>query len=100
MVAQVFIGKGGVVPLHRHESEQISYILKGALKFELQGTEVTVHEGEVLHIPSPLRRYWDQFLTSLYGPDQAGSQPSADARHRALELVHGRRRVPFPADVP
>src|ERR1700712_3342651 len=52
MVAQVFIKKDGVVPLHQHESEQITYILKGALKFELQGREVVVHEGEVLHIPS------------------------------------------------
>ncbi len=52
MVAQVFLKKDAVVPLHHHESEQITYILKGALKFELQGREVVVHEGEVLHIPS------------------------------------------------
>jgi quercetin dioxygenase-like cupin family protein len=52
MVAQVFLKKDAVVPLHHHESEQITYILKGALKFELQGSEVVVHEGEVLHIPS------------------------------------------------
>ena len=52
MVAQVFIKKGGVVPEHRHESEQITYILEGALKFQLEGREVVVHEGEVLHIPS------------------------------------------------
>jgi quercetin dioxygenase-like cupin family protein len=52
MVAQVFLKKDAVVPLHHHESEQITYILKGALKFELQESEVVVHEGEVLHIPS------------------------------------------------
>jgi len=52
MVAQVFIAKDGIVPLHQHESEQITYILKGALHFKLEGREVTVHEGEVLHIPS------------------------------------------------
>jgi quercetin dioxygenase-like cupin family protein len=52
MVAQVFFKKGGVVPLHSHENEQITYILEGALKFELEGAEVTVHKGEVLHIPS------------------------------------------------
>ncbi len=52
MVAQVFIAKDGIVPLHHHESEQITYILKGALHFKLDGREVTVHEGEVLHIPS------------------------------------------------
>ena len=52
MVAQVFIKKDAVVPLHRHESEQITYILEGALKFELEGQEVIVRQGEVLHIPS------------------------------------------------
>jgi quercetin dioxygenase-like cupin family protein len=52
MVAQVFLKKDAVVPLHQHDSEQITYILKGALKFELQGREVVVHAGEVLHIPS------------------------------------------------
>jgi len=40
------------VPLHQHESEQVTYILEGALKFELDGREITVHAGEVLVIPS------------------------------------------------
>lgn len=52
MVARLFIPRGAVVPLHRHESEQITYIIEGALKFELEGREVVVHQGEVLHIPS------------------------------------------------
>jgi len=52
MVAQVFLKKGAVVPEHHHESEQITYILDGALKFELEGKEVTVRKGEVLRIPS------------------------------------------------
>ncbi len=52
MVAQVFLAKGAVVPEHHHESEQITYILEGALKFELEGREVIVRQGEVLHIPS------------------------------------------------
>ena len=52
MTALVYFKKDAVVPLHSHESEQITYILKGALKFELQDKEVVVREGEVLHIPS------------------------------------------------
>src|ERR1700727_499384 len=52
MVAQVFLKKNAVVPEHHHESEQITYILEGALKFELEGKEVVVRKGEVLHIPS------------------------------------------------
>ncbi len=52
MVAQVFLKKDAVVPEHRHENEQITYILEGALKFELEGREVVVRKGEVLLIPS------------------------------------------------
>ena len=52
MVAQVFLKKDAVVPEHHHESEQVTYILEGALKFELEGREVIVRQGEVLLIPS------------------------------------------------
>jgi quercetin dioxygenase-like cupin family protein len=52
MVAQVFISKGGVVPEHHHESEQITYILEGALEFEIEGRTIVVSAGQVLRIPS------------------------------------------------
>src|ERR1041384_2510690 len=52
MVAQVFLAKGAVVPEHFHESEQITYIMEGALKFELEGKEVVVAKGQVLRIPA------------------------------------------------
>jgi len=55
MVAQVFLKKGAIVQAHTHESEQITYILEGALRLWL-GTngeqEVTVRAGEILTIPS------------------------------------------------
>jgi quercetin dioxygenase-like cupin family protein len=52
MIAQIYLKKGALVPRHSHESEQITYVLQGALKFFVAGEEVTVREGEVLHIPS------------------------------------------------
>ncbi|HMD48605.1 MAG TPA: cupin domain-containing protein, partial [Bryobacteraceae bacterium] len=52
MVAQVFLKKDAVVPEHHHESEQLTLILDGALKFQLEGKEVIVRKGEVLRIPS------------------------------------------------
>jgi|SRR5579875_185371 quercetin dioxygenase-like cupin family protein len=52
MVAQVFLKKDAVVPEHHHESEQITYIVEGALKFDIEGRQVIVRAGEVLHIPS------------------------------------------------
>jgi quercetin dioxygenase-like cupin family protein len=52
MVAQVFLVKGAVVPEHKHQSEQITYILEGALLFEIDGKEILVGKGQVLRIPS------------------------------------------------
>ena len=44
MLAQIYLKRGALVPMHAHESEQMTYILQGALRFLI--------EGEVLHIPS------------------------------------------------
>ena len=55
MLAHVYLKKGGIVPRHRHENEQISYILEGALRFwigEDESEEIVVRAGEVLHLPS------------------------------------------------
>jgi quercetin dioxygenase-like cupin family protein len=52
MVAQLSLSKGCVVPRHDHESEQISCIMEGALRFELEGREIVGRAGEVLVIPS------------------------------------------------
>jgi len=52
MLAQIYLKKGAVVPMHSHESEQITYVLQGALRFLIDGELITVREGEVLVIPS------------------------------------------------
>ena len=52
MLAQIYLKKGALVPMHAHESEQITYVLQGALKFLIAGEDITVREGEVLLIPS------------------------------------------------
>jgi quercetin dioxygenase-like cupin family protein len=52
MLAQVYLKRGAVVPMHSHDSEQLSYVLQGALRFLVGGESITVREGEVLHIPS------------------------------------------------
>jgi len=52
MLAHVLLKTGSIVPAHSHENEQLTYILKGALKFDIDDREIIVREGEVLHIPS------------------------------------------------
>ena len=57
MLAHVYLDKGCIVPRHSHENEQITYILKGALRFWLgedEQEEIVVRAGEVLLIPSNL----------------------------------------------
>ena len=52
MLAQIYLKRGALVPLHAHESEQMTYVLQGALRFLVDGEEIIVREGEVLHIPA------------------------------------------------
>jgi quercetin dioxygenase-like cupin family protein len=51
-LARFALKKGGVVPRHAHEQEQLSYVLDGALTFVVNGQNVLVSAGEVLQIPS------------------------------------------------
>ncbi len=52
MLTQIYLKRGALVPMHKHESEQMTYVLQGGLKFLVGGDEVIVREGEVLVIPS------------------------------------------------
>ena len=51
MLAQVYLKRGCQVPIHTHDSEQMIYVLQGALRCLVGGEEVTLREGEVLHVP-------------------------------------------------
>ena len=52
MLARVLLKKGCIVPEHSHPNEQLTYIVEGALKFWIDGQEITVRAGETLCIPS------------------------------------------------
>ena len=52
MLAQIYLKRGALVPMHSHDSEQMTYVLQGSLRFLVGGEEIVVREGEVLHIPS------------------------------------------------
>jgi quercetin dioxygenase-like cupin family protein len=52
MLAQIYLKRGALVPIHAHESEQMTYVLQGALRYRVGDEEIIVREGEVLHIPS------------------------------------------------
>jgi quercetin dioxygenase-like cupin family protein len=50
-IARFELKKGGVVPRHAHENEQVSMVLSGALLFRIDGREVTIRPGDVMQIP-------------------------------------------------
>ena len=81
MLAQIYLKRGCLVPMHSHESEQMTYVLQGSLKFLVGGEEITVREGEVLHIPSGVghqsEALEDTFELDLFSP----------IRHDWLETV-------------
>jgi quercetin dioxygenase-like cupin family protein len=52
MLSQIYLKRGALVPMHKHESEQFTYVMQGALRFLVDGEEAIVREGEVLVIPS------------------------------------------------
>lgn len=71
-LAQTYLKRGAIVPQHAHESEQMTYVLQGALKVLVAGEEVTVREGEVLHIPSnvlhQVEALDDTFVLGVFSP--------------------------------
>ena len=71
-LAQVYLKRGAVVPMHAHESEQMTYVLQGALKMLVGGEEITVREGEVLHIPTQVPHQVealdDTFVLDVFSP--------------------------------
>jgi len=52
MFLLVTLKKGAIFPKHSHPHEQLTYILKGELRFEVGDREpFVVREGEVVNIP-------------------------------------------------
>lgn len=58
MLAHVYLDKGAIVPTHKHENEQLTWIVSGALKFWIgeegdpDREEIVLGAGEVMYIPS------------------------------------------------
>jgi quercetin dioxygenase-like cupin family protein len=85
-IARFELKCGGVVPMHAHENEQVTFVVSGALKFKIENREVVVRGGEVLQIPgavphevevvedalvvdvfSPVRQDWIDKTDSYFG---------------------------------
>jgi unsaturated pyranuronate lyase len=51
-VARFTIARGAIVPVHAHDHEQVSSVLRGTLRFTVGGRELVLRAGDVLDIPS------------------------------------------------
>jgi quercetin dioxygenase-like cupin family protein len=82
MLVQTYVKRGCLVPQHAHDSEQMTYVLQGALRFVVGGEEITVREGEVLHIPAGVAHQAealeDTFELDLFSPIRSGWLEPAD----------------------
>jgi len=75
MLAQIYLKRGALIPLHSHASEQMTYVLQGSLRFTIGHEEVVVREGEVLHIPADVAHQAealeDTFELDVFSPIRA-----------------------------
>jgi quercetin dioxygenase-like cupin family protein len=51
-LTQVYFKKGALVPVHRRATEQVVYLLQGAMRFTIGAASSTVREGESIVIPA------------------------------------------------
>jgi quercetin dioxygenase-like cupin family protein len=51
-MTQTFLKRGALVPRHEHGTEQLIYVLQGALRARVGDDAVTLREGEVLQVPA------------------------------------------------
>lgn len=83
MLAHVFLHAGCVVPEHAHENEQMTYILEGALRFDVDGEQVEVRAGEVLHLPANVPHAAEALVDTLsldvFHPPRADWLDGSDA---------------------
>jgi quercetin dioxygenase-like cupin family protein len=88
-IAYLHLTRGGVVPEHHHENEQISMVLEGKLKFIAAGKEYIIAKGEVLqippHLPHRVEVLEDSVVFDLFAPVRADWLSGQDAYLRQVE---------------
>jgi quercetin dioxygenase-like cupin family protein len=81
--ARIYIKKGGVVPRHSHDNEQISHVLEGRLLFELDGASFEVAAGEIMEIapnePHRVTALEDSLAMDVFAPVRADWVSGDDA---------------------
>jgi quercetin dioxygenase-like cupin family protein len=86
-MAQVYLKRGAHVPLHRHDGEQLVYVLQGVVRWAVGGREMIVSEGEVLHVPARVSHQAealdDAFQISVLSEEESGVRRQESKRGSA-----------------
>jgi quercetin dioxygenase-like cupin family protein len=71
-LARFELKQGGVVPMHVHDNEQVTFVVSGRLRFHMDGREIDVGAGEVFQIPGGLahevRVLEDALVVDVFSP--------------------------------
>ena len=74
-IARLTLAKGSVVPLHSHINEQMTWLVSGRLRFEMQGEEIFLGPGDVLvippNVPHLVETLEDSVATDIFSPARA-----------------------------
>jgi unsaturated pyranuronate lyase len=89
MFSRLVLRKGCIVPLHSHHNEQITFVLEGALRFEIDGQTIVVKSGEVLaippHMPHRVEALEDTIDFDIFDPPRADWINRTDQYLRAVK---------------
>lgn len=76
VVAQVYLKRGALVPRHRHQAEQLLYVLQGALACRIGERARIVRQGEMAVVPAGVAHQAealdDTFVMSVHATDVVG----------------------------
>jgi quercetin dioxygenase-like cupin family protein len=71
-IANLWLAKGAVVPVHHHINQQVTMLKSGALEFEMGGERIVLKAGDVLVIPPDVPHsvvaLEDSTVTDLFTP--------------------------------
>jgi quercetin dioxygenase-like cupin family protein len=71
-IARLRIAKGGIVPMHSHENEQVTHVVEGSLLFRTPQGEVRVGSGDFLilppHVPHGVEAIEDSVALDTFAP--------------------------------
>lgn len=82
-VAQIGLKEGSVVPSHAHHNEQISSVIRGAIKVETDTEEFTVEAGNLItlppNIPHKVTALKDSLVLDTFSPPRKDWQEGNDS---------------------